>query len=124
MRATTSTSATSSKRYFEISDYLGHDPNPLLKGHWFGKAAHLLGLEGEVDKQAFDRLVDNEHPATGERLTQRMHAGRRVGTDFTLSAPKSVSLLWAESRDDDILKAVQQAAFKTVDEFEKDCDRD
>ncbi|MEL6898543.1 MAG: MobF family relaxase, partial [Planctomycetota bacterium] len=119
MRITHSKNAASAKSYFELSDYLEADPNQLLKGRWFGKAAESLGLVGEVDKADFDSLVDNKHPRTGEQMTPRQRADRRNGTDLTFSAPKSVSVLWAYTQDDRILEAMQQASFDTLAELEK-----
>lgn len=59
-------------------------------GQWMGSAAPLLGLSGPVDPDAFRAVLNGRHPDTGERL-----AARRVqGFDLTLSAPKSVSVLW------------------------------
>jgi len=37
-------------------------------------------------------LCDNRTPETGEQLTPRMKADRRVLYDFTFDAPKSVTL--------------------------------
>ena len=63
------------------------------------------GLEGTVDKFSFERLCDNLDPRTGEPLTVRTRTERTVGYDFTFSVPKSVSLLYAMSGDQDILGA-------------------
>ena len=41
-------------------------------------------------KDAFERLCDNMHPATGKQLTPRMNDNRRVGEDFVFSLPKDV----------------------------------
>ncbi|RCS54869.1 conjugative relaxase [Bremerella cremea] len=119
MRVTHSKSSADAKAYYAFSDYYDSGPNQ-LKGAWFGKGAALLGLSGEVDKNHFDRLVDNQHPFEDSRLTQRQRADRRVGTDITLSAPKSVSLLWGVTQDDRILEAVQKAAHETFSDLEKD----
>ena len=40
-------------------------------------------------------MVDNLHPETGERLTARTNAFRRVGYDFTVSLNKSASIVRA-----------------------------
>ncbi|MEO1530318.1 MAG: MobF family relaxase [Planctomycetota bacterium] len=119
MRINHSYNAAGTKRYLEVSDYLEADTNRFSKGRWFGKGAQLFGLEGDVDKAVFDRLVDNQHPFEDELLTQRQHANRRCGTDLTFTTPKSVSILWAETQDDAILQAVQRAAHDTLAELEK-----
>lgn len=119
MRVTHSRSSRGAKNYYNFSDYYDSGPSQ-LKGQWFGKGARLLGLSGDVQKEHFDRLVDNLMPFEDKRLTQRNHANRRVGTDITLSAPKSVSLLWAYTQDDEILQAVQKAAHDTLSDLEQD----
>ena len=61
-------------------------------------------------------MVDNLHPATGERLTLRTKDNRRVGYDFTVSHNKSASILRAfagrELAED--LDAVRDAALAGV----------
>ena len=119
MRVTHSRSSRGAKNYYNFSDYYDTGPSQ-LKGQWFGKGAGMLGLSGDVQKEHFDRLVDNLMPFEDQRLTQRNHANRRVGTDITLSAPKSVSLLWAYTQDKKILQAVQKAAHATLGDLEQD----
>lgn len=87
------TSATDAKKYYAASDYYSQGQETV--GQWGGKLAETLGLSGKVTKDAFDRMVDNLHPATGKRLTQRTRENRRVGYDFTVSVPKSASILRA-----------------------------
>jgi conjugative relaxase-like TrwC/TraI family protein len=87
------TSATDAKNYYAASDYYSQGQETV--GKWGGKLAQMLGLAGKVTKEAFDRMVDNLHPETGKRLTQRTKENRRVGYDFTVSVPKSASLLRA-----------------------------
>ena len=68
-----------------------------------GSGAERLGLSGKVGAEDFLRLCENQHPATGETLTQRLNtmrmdeagenaANRRIFYDFTFSPPKSVSV--------------------------------
>ena len=87
------TSATDAKNYYAASDYYSQGQETV--GRWGGKLAERLGLSGKVTKEAFDRMVDNLHPATGDRLTQRTKENRRVGYDFTVSVPKSASIVRA-----------------------------
>src|SRR5580704_796504 len=86
------------KRYYASADY--YTEGQELIGEWGGKAAERLGLNGVVDRAAFDALCDNLHPATGKRLTPRTRSDRTVGYDFTFDGPKSVSVLYALSGDD------------------------
>ncbi len=119
MRVFHQKNAAQGKQYYAASDYYEGGPDQ-LKGYWVGKLARHFGLRGEVQKEVFDRLVDNLDPTSGERLTQRNHGERRVLTDITFSAPKSVSLLWGVSQDQRLLDVVQQAATETFTDLEKD----
>jgi conjugative relaxase-like TrwC/TraI family protein len=89
-----------------------------MKGAWHGRAADMLGLSGEVKKEDFFALSDNEHPQTGERLTPRTKEDRRVLTDITFDAPKSVSLAYELGGDDRILDAFRQSVRETMGEIE------
>jgi conjugative relaxase-like TrwC/TraI family protein len=77
-------------------------------GRWIGDLAAGIGLEGEVDRDAYFRLLAGEHPVDGRTLVRRPPprvfvdaSGRTrrkepiLGHDVRFSAPKSVSLLWA-----------------------------
>ena len=69
---------------------------------WTGQAAAAMGLAGKVDAQALTNILQGRvierDPVTGEpreRQLGRMVRGEhqhRAGQDFTISAPKSVSL--------------------------------
>jgi len=77
--------------------------------------AERLGLSGKVRSDDFLRLCENEHPVTGETLTQRLNttqtedgenaANRRIFYDFTFSPPKSVSIAAFVGEDERILEA-------------------
>src|SRR5580658_3522030 len=83
-----------------------------LAGYWVGQGVELLGLKrGEsVTRDAFLKLCDNQHPATGLKLTQLQLSGRRIFFDFTCSAPKSVSILAVTMDDERIVTAHREAA--------------
>jgi conjugative relaxase-like TrwC/TraI family protein len=71
-------------------------------GRWHGspEALGALGLtpSGTVDRDALVSLMNGRHPATGDAIRPVGGNGSRVaGVDLTLSAPKSVSALWAVS---------------------------
>lgn len=109
-------SASGAKRYYATADYYSEGQE--LVGLWGGKGAERLGLSGTVDKFSFERLCDNLDPRTGEPLTVRTRSERTVGYDFTFSVPKSVSLLYAMSGDQDILDAFRKAVDETMREME------
>ena len=93
------------REYFEehlcVGDY--YDEGQRVSGEWVGVGAERLGLAGKVRADDFLRLCENQHPGTGEKLTQRQNttrtegdkntANRRIFYDFTFSPPKSVSLV-------------------------------
>jgi conjugative relaxase-like TrwC/TraI family protein len=105
------TSATDAKHYYAASDYYSQGQETV--GEWGGKLADKLGLSGKVTKEAFDRMVDNLHPSSGKRLTQRTKENRRVGYDFTVSAPKSASILRAFASGDDA-RSLDQARDRAI----------
>ena len=120
--------ATAAKEYYSqhISpgDYYGKD-SAEMKGVWHGRGAEMLGLSGEVSQTDFFRLCDNIDPRTGKQLTPRMDEDRRVLTDFTFDAPKSVSLAMEMGGDNGggdsrILTAMQDATRETMAEIETD----
>jgi conjugative relaxase-like TrwC/TraI family protein len=116
IRITQLLNAKAAKAYYATADYYSEGQE--LVGSWGGKGAGRLGLEGMVDKFSFDRLCDNRDPRTGQKLTVRTRGQRTVGYDFTFSVPKSVSLLYAMSGDQDILAAFRAAVAETMCEME------
>jgi conjugative relaxase-like TrwC/TraI family protein len=116
IRISQQNSAAGAKRYYATGDYYSEGQE--LVGSWGGKGADRLGLSGVVDKDSFERLCDNLHPQTGEPLTVRTRTERTVGYDFTFSVPKSVSLLYAMSGDQDILGAFRSSVDETMREME------
>lgn len=111
-------SASGAKRYYATADYYSEGQE--IVGSWGGKGAERLGLSGTVDKFSFERLCDNLDPRTGKALTVRTRTERTVGYDFTFSVPKSVSLLYAMSGDQDILGAFRSAVDETMREIQAD----
>lgn len=122
LRITPSTSANGAKEYFTQSltrsDY--YIDGQEVVGRWCGKAAERLGLRGEVDAKSYFALCDNSNPQTGEQLTPRNKDNRRVGFDFTFSAPKSVSVLYELSGDGRILDAFRASAKETMEDIERE----
>jgi conjugative relaxase-like TrwC/TraI family protein len=138
---------TNAKEYFEehlcVGDY--YDEGQRVTGQWFGSGAERLGLSGKVGAEAFLRLCENLHPASGDTLTPRLNTmrldkaggnatNRRIFYDFTFSPPKSVSVAALAGADGRILEAHAQAVRLAMREFEAfattrvrvgkaDCDR-
>jgi conjugative relaxase-like TrwC/TraI family protein len=118
------------EQYFEehlcVGDY--YNEGERVAGEWIGLGAERLGLSGKVRADDFLRLCENQNPATGETLTQRLNttrtedgenaANRRIFYDFTFSPPKSVSLATFLGRDERILEAHGRAVRTALREFE------
>jgi len=104
-------------RHMSTSDYYMRDAAEFA-GEWHGLGAELLGLSGTIDKESYFKLCDNINPRTGEPLTARTKAERRVLYDFTFDAPKSVTLAFELGGDERILDAFRAAVKDTMDEME------
>lgn len=115
LRAITSTNALNTEKYFtgdlaRKEYYL----DGVGRSEWMGKGAERLGLSGPVSREPFRALCQNRDPRTGEQLTPRMRADRRVGVDFNFHVPKSVSLVYAVGRDFALRDAVWMAASQAM----------
>jgi conjugative relaxase-like TrwC/TraI family protein len=93
--------------------YAGYGEAP---GVWFGAGAADLGLSGLVDGEVLLGVLDGRGP-DGARLVsgKAAAAGRLPGFDLTLSAPKSVTLLFALG-DERVAEVVRAAHDRAVTE--------
>lgn len=95
----------------EIDDYYtASDKEP--PGVWyvpineFGQRHTTLGIQdglsfSSVDTKKFIALTSGFHPETGENLVQNAGSDKRVALhDFTLSPPKSVSVVWSQAGEE------------------------
>ena len=83
-------------------------------GRWVGEGARALGLSGELDREQLKRLMDGQHPASGEQLAVRGPRASTAALDLTFSAPKSVSVLFAVG-DERLSRALVDAHEGAVD---------
>ena len=115
------------REHLSSGDYYSADAQ--VAGEWFGLGTEKLGLSGHVKESDFLALCDGKHPTTGRRLTARananrrtedgrMVANRRVFYDFTISPPKSVSVV-ALMQDDRIVGLHDRAVRLAMSELEK-----
>jgi conjugative relaxase-like TrwC/TraI family protein len=116
LRIMQSRSTVHAKSYFSTADYYAEGRETI--GRWRGAGARLLGLEGTIEHQDWDALCDNRHPASGETLTARRRDDRTVGYDFSFHVPKSVSLLYATTRDERIIEAFRESVDETMHDME------
>lgn len=82
-------------------------------GHWAGGGAAALGLDGVVEARPFAAVFNGFAPGGGPAEPVKLvgNAGaddRQPGWDLTFSAPKSVSVFWAQT--DAAGRAAVQAA--------------
>lgn len=91
-----------------------------MPGTWHGKLATQLGLEGLVMKDQFYAISENQHPQNGQKLKPRIRVDSVPGWDFTVSVPKSVSLLYGLTQDKEILGAFSQAVDSMMEAIEGD----
>jgi conjugative relaxase-like TrwC/TraI family protein len=116
LRVIQSTGVVQAKSYYTTADYYLEGQE--LTGRWRGEGARLLGLESDVSKSEWEKLCDNVDPRTGKRLTLRTDTDRTVGYDFNFHVPKSVSLLYATTRDERILDAFRDSMDATMQDIE------
>jgi conjugative relaxase-like TrwC/TraI family protein len=119
LRVIQSTSSTQAKSYYSQADYYLTNEQE-LPGQWRGEGARLLGLSGEVRQAEWEALCDNRDPRDGSRITSRQRKDRTVGYDFNFHVPKSVSLLYAETRDERLLDAFRDSVQATMEDIESE----
>ena len=99
-----------------------------LPGVWAGSQAPGLGLSGEVTTEALEALLSGYHPSTGmqlgrelvDRVDKHGNTIRAVaGYDATLSAPKSLSVLWGLTGDERFAECHDVAVAATAAIIEK-----
>jgi conjugative relaxase-like TrwC/TraI family protein len=104
--------------YLRQADYYAQGMK--VEGTCHGQLCAAVGLaEGAtITDEAFERVASNHHALTGDKLTERMAAGRRAGYDATFNAPKSVSIQAFLGGDDRLLAAHQTAVTEALRELE------
>lgn len=122
IRMIQSRSAKQAKQYFndalQKSDYYVSDQE--LIGSFHGHLAERLRLKKMVTKDDFVCLVENIHPATGEKLTSRKTKNRTIAYDINFHCPKSVSVLHVLSKDNHILDAFKESVATAMLAIESD----
>jgi len=116
-----------SARHLEHNDYYAEGER--IVGEWFGRGAELIGLGGAVMSDDFEAIRQGVDPSTKEFLRVRQSADRVAadGTklaqrrslyDFTISAPKSVSVVAILGEDHRLIDAHQTAVRVALRELE------
>jgi len=116
-----------SARHLQHSDYYAEGER--VTGQWQGRGAEMLGLAGEVQSQQFEALRQGLDPQSGMFLRQRHSADRTAADgstqsrgrnlyDFTISAPKSVSIMAKLGGDARLVEAHRKAVHEALKELE------
>ena len=113
MLSMSNVSAAQAENYYDKDDYYTQDLQPDQQrpsSQWTGKGAATLGLTGDVTKSTFQTLLQGETP-DGQPLHARKIdlTKHRAATDYTFSAPKSVSIAGLIQKDWRVLAAHDQA---------------
>ncbi len=118
-------SAGASAKYY--TRYLTRAPGE-VPGVWSGRQAVGFGVLGKVDRPSLERLLSGHDPVSGAQLgyplVDRLLADGRVvqavsGFDATISAPKSLSVLWALTGDRRLLEAHDVAVAAVLEHLER-----
>ena len=119
MLSTSNLSAAQAENYFVKDDYYTEEEQHEAS-FWLGKGANNLGLTGTVEKAVFGELLSGVGPG-GEMLSGKEIDAkkRRAATDFTFSAPKSVSVAALVQQDGRVLAAHHQAVAKAMSVMEE-----
>jgi conjugative relaxase-like TrwC/TraI family protein len=116
-----------SARHLEHNDYYAEGER--IAGEWFGRGAALLGLHGTIQTEDFEAIRQGIDPTTKAFLRVRQGADRisadgtrlaqgRSLYDFTISAPKSVSVLAVLREDRSLIDAHRTAVKEALQELE------
>jgi conjugative relaxase-like TrwC/TraI family protein len=106
-----SVSAAQAETYYEKDDYYTAGTDAARSAaRWYGQSASTLGLQGEVKPEDFKALLHGTAP-NGECLHARAidPTRHRAATDYTFSAPKSVSIAGLVQGDARVIAAHNQA---------------
>lgn len=117
--------ASATARYY--THYLTDAPGE-VPGQWAGSQADLVGLSGVVSTYQLERMLSGHDPVTDEMLgmplVDRTLANGKViravaGFDATVSAPKSVSVLWGLTGDAGFAEAHDVAVRAVLSHLER-----
>ncbi|NEQ47516.1 MAG: relaxase domain-containing protein [Leptolyngbya sp. SIOISBB] len=119
MLSTSNLSAAQAETYYTKEDYYSSE-EAAHPTKWVGKGAAALGLSGTVSQHEFSSLLSGQAP-DGQSLSGKVvnPEKRRAATDFTFSAPKSVSIAALVQGDEWVLAAHHQAVSKALSVLEE-----
>ena len=116
-----SVSAAQAETYYEKDDYYTAETDAdHSTARWYGQGATTLGLQGEVNPEDFKALLHGSGP-NGESLHARAidPTRHRAATDYTFSAPKSISIAGLVQGDERVIAAHNQAVDVALEVLQK-----
>ena len=112
-------SAAGCDYYLELAreDYYLRGGEP--PGRWYGQALGHFGLKEDdvVEAKTLKTLFAGYHPVTAEKLVQNPGSPKRTrGWDMTFSMPKSVSVLWSQTTEENrqTIQRIHEEAVKAA----------
>ncbi|MEO1743099.1 MAG: MobF family relaxase [Cyanobacteria bacterium J06629_9] len=119
MLSTSNLSAHQAAQYYSKEDYYSQEDG-VSPSCWLGKGAANLGLTGEINTEIFRQLLRGQTPNGENMFSRKVDLDkRRAATDFTFSAPKSVSIAALIQQDERVLAAHNQAVAKALSVLEE-----
>ncbi len=110
MLSVSNVSSRQAENYYGVDDYYTQGQPA---GFWYGKGSQELALDGSVNPQQLNALLNGELP-NGGRI-QQGGGQKRAATDLTFSAPKSVSIQALIGNDQRLLAAQARAVRVALD---------
>ncbi|MEA5464970.1 MobF family relaxase [Leptothoe sp. PORK10 BA2] len=119
MLSTSNLSAHQAAHYYSKEDYYSQEEG-VSPSRWLGQGAKKLNLSGDVDTETFQHLLRGQTPNGQNLFSRKVDIDqRRAATDFTFSAPKSVSIAALVQQDERVVKAHHQAVAKALSVLEE-----
>ena len=120
MLTSANVSAKQAASYYEKDDYYTRGDRDLASdSQWQGNGAQSLHLSGPVDSQQFQQLLGGQTPdgnnLHGRKIDPSKH---RAATDYTFSAPKSVSVAALIQKDKRVIAAHDEAVKTALEVLE------
>jgi conjugative relaxase-like TrwC/TraI family protein len=117
--STSNLSAHQAAHYYSKEDYYSQEEG-VSPSRWLGKGVEKLGLSGDVDTETFRKLLRGQTPEGQAMFSRKVDPDkRRAATDFTFSAPKSVSIAALVQQDERVVAAHHQAVAKALSVLEE-----
>ena len=119
MLSTSNLKSAQAATYFEKDDYYSQAEGP-NRSRWVGEGAERLNLSGGVEQQVFQQVLQGQSPEGQPLFSRRIDpATRRAATDFTFSAPKSVSVAALVQGDQRVIEAHHTAVDRALQVLEE-----